>query len=131
MKKSTKKLLIVGAAAGVLVGGVVWYRKAYAAPAVPSGQLQPGSITPVTSFQQGTKYTFAAQTPSAVADTSALTAALQASGWSNVNVVYFGGTGTIPAGFPAVAANGYIATGTWTGTSGTAVPNGVVAAATP
>jgi hypothetical protein len=129
MKRNTRNLLIGGAVVAAAVGGVVWYKKAY--PATTPGSLPAGSITPVTSFMKGQKYTFAAQTPGGIADTAALTAALAAAGWTNVNVVYFGGTGTIPAGFPQVAANGYIATGVWNGASGSAVPNAVVAAATP
>jgi hypothetical protein len=129
MKQSTKKVLIVGGAVAAVVGGVLWYKKAY--PAVPVAQLQPGSFTPVATFTSGQKYTFAALAPSAIANQAALADALKAAGWINVEVKYFGGSGTVPAGFPRVADNGYIATGTWNGSSGTAVPNGVVAAATP
>jgi hypothetical protein len=130
MKRSTKHLLIGGAVVAGLVGGVVWYKKAYAAPAVPTS-LPPGSITPVATFASGQKYTFVAQTPTGISDTTALTAALANVGWSNVNVVYFAGSGNIPTGFPTVASNGYIATGTWNGASNAPVPAGVVAAATP
>jgi hypothetical protein len=131
MKRSTKNLLIAGVVVGAAVGGVVWYQKAYAAPAVPTNPLPAGSITPVTSFTNGTKYTFLAQIPTGVSDSTTLTNALTAAGWTNVNVLYFMGTGTIPAGFPAIATNGYAASGTWNGTSGAGVPAGVVAAATP
>jgi hypothetical protein len=131
MKRSTKTLLVVGGALGLLaVGGVAYaayYKKPQ--PSVPAGQLK-GSVTPVTTFQNGVKYTFAAMVPTGISDTSALEAALTAAGWTSPNVVYFMGTGTLPDGLQGTA-NSYAATGTWGGANNAPVPANVIAAATP
>jgi hypothetical protein len=132
MKRSTKTLLVVGGALGLLaVGGVAYaayYKKPQ--PSVPAGQLKAGSTTPVTSFTPGVKYTFIALVPTGVSDNVALEAALKAAGWQNPSVVYFMGTGTLPSGFEG-NANSYAATGTWGGAANAPVPAGVIAAATP
>ena len=131
MKKSTKTLLILGGAVGVLAIGGYAYAQAHKPAVVPAGALPSGSVTPVASFTQGQKYTFAAQAPAAETTSSAVLHDLTQGPWSNITILYFGGSGTIPPGFPPVAGNGYIASATFTGPSGTAVPSGVVAAATP
>ena len=129
MRKSTKTVLIVGAAVvgAVAVGGIA-YAASHKTPAAPSGALP--AFTPVTTFTPGTRYTIASTVPAAITDTTALTSALAAVGWTNPNVVYFMGTGTIPTGFES-SASGYVATGTWGGAANTPVPAGVIAAATP
>lgn len=131
MKKSTKTLLIVGGAVGVIAIGSYAYAQAHKPAAVPAGTLPAGSITPTASFATGQKYTFAAPIPAGITDTGTLANALAAAGWTNVTIPYFMGNGAVPAGFPQLGANGYIAIGTWNGASGAAVPTGVVAAATP
>jgi hypothetical protein len=130
MTKKQRTWLWIGAGAAVLLAGGVAYAQMHK-PAVPAGTLPAGSITPVASFSKGQKYTFAAPTPAGITAASDLATALTNAGWSSVTVPYFGGAGTVPAGFTAVSANGYIATGTWGGADGTSVPSGVVAAATP
>jgi hypothetical protein len=133
MKKSTKTLLWVGGAIGIVAIGGYAYAQAHkpATTSVPAGTLPAGSITPTASFATGQKYTFAAQIPAGITSSTSLQAALASAGWSNVTVPYYGGTGSAPAGFPQLGPAGYIATGTWNGTNGAAVPTGVVAAATP
>ena len=131
MKKSTKTLLIVGGAIGVVAIGGYAYAQAHKPAAVPAGALPAGSVTPVSSFTQGQKYTFAAQIPAGVTSSPLLATALASAGWTNVTVPYFAGGGAVPAGFPQLGPLGYVAVGTWTGATGTAVPSGVVAAATP
>ena len=131
MKKSTKTLLLVGGAVGIVAIGGYAYAQAHKPAAVPAGALPAGSITPTASFATGQKYTFAAQIPAGITSSATLQAALASAGWTNVTVPYYGGAGSVPAGFPQLGAAGYIATGTWNGTNGAAVPTGVVAAATP
>jgi hypothetical protein len=149
MRKRTK-WIVGGVAVAAVLGGIVYYEKNKTAAAAVPSSLPAGSVTPVTTFTKGQKYTFAAPLTAdangnlvvfdannnpviltASTGSGALVANLQALGWANVVVPFFMGQGSAPAGFPAVAANGYIATGTWTGASGTPVPTGVLAAATP
>lgn len=129
MRKRTKTALLIGAAVvgAVVVGGVA-YASTHKTPAAPSGALP--AFTPVTTFQPGVRYTFAATVPATITDNIALTNALVTAGWQSPNLVYFLGTGTIPTGFES-SASGYVATGVWNGAANTPVPAGVVAVATP
>ena len=121
MTKKTKMWVAGGAAAAVLVGGAVYYyskKNAQTPASLPQN-------SPVTSFTPGKAYKFAAMLPSNISDTSALEKALGDAGWANVNILFFAGTGDASP-FP-IAANGYVAQGTWNGSSSSPVPNGVVA----
>jgi hypothetical protein len=131
MKRSTRNWLIGGGVVAAAAAGI-WYYEKYKvpAPAVPSGQLTAGSITPVTTFTPGVKYTFIAMVPVGIKDTAALTTALTAVGWTSPNVLYFMGSGTLPQGFEGNAGS-YAATGVWSGAANAPVPAGVIAAATP
>lgn len=141
VKKSTKTLLWVGGALGLVAVAGVAYANAHKHPAsaVPAGSLPPGTIAPTASFTNGQKYTFAAVVPmvpdpndatkQVPADQTRLVAMLQDAGWTNVTLSWYMGNGTIPGGFEGNASS-YVATATWTGKSGTAVPNNVIALAT-
>jgi hypothetical protein len=131
MKRSTRNWLIGGGVVAAAAGGI-WYYEKYKKPppSVPSGTLTAGSITPVTAFTPGVKYTFVAMVPTGVKDTGALTTALQGAGWTSPNVIYFMGSGTLPPGFEGNTGS-YAATGVWAGVANAPVPAGVIAAATP
>ena len=123
MTKKTKMWLAVGAGALVLGGGGYYlYRRNMSASSTPA-QLPPG--TPVTSLTSGVRYQFAALLPSGISDTSALETSLNAADWSDVHIDFFMGTGN-KGRFP-IADTGYVATATWRGATGSAVPQGVVA----
>lgn len=141
MKKSTKTLLWVGGVLGLAtVAGVAYAQAHKPASAVPAGNLPPGTFAPTASFTNGQKYTFAAVVPvvpdpndktkQVPADQTVLVAMLQDAGWTNVTISWYMGAGTIPGGFEGNASS-YVATATWTGKTGTAVPANVVALATP
>jgi hypothetical protein len=123
MTKKTKMWVAGGAAAAVLVGGAAYYYYSKKQAATTPASLPQN--TPVTSFTPGKAYKFAAALPSNISDTSALEKALDDAGWANVNILFFAGTGDASP-FP-IAANGYVAQGTWNGSSSSPVPNGVVA----
>lgn len=128
MRKSTKMWLGLSALGVVAIGGI-----AYAASKKPVGSMtgpQPaGALIPASTFNKGKNYVFAAIVPVGVSDSATMASTLTSIGWSNVNVQYFMGTGTIPQGLEANAQS-YIASGTWNGADGTPVPTGAVAVQT-
>lgn len=132
MKRFTRNLLIGGAVVAAAGGALYYYekKKGTGSHPVPTGTLTAGQVVPVTQFQPGVKYTFAATVPAGITDNVALTTALQAAGWGSPNVIYFMGNGNLPAGFQGNTSS-YVASGTWNGAANAAVPAGVIAAATP
>lgn len=127
--KHTEKMLLGGAAIVALAGLSYWYvTKQKAASTVPAAAaLQPG--TPVTTLTVGQKYALAALLPTGITDQASLTSALTTAGWTNVAILYFMGNGQLPAGVTAPGGNGYVATGTWNGSSGAAVTPGALVVA--
>jgi hypothetical protein len=140
MTKKQKTLAVVGgvALAAVVVGGVAYaYEKKKSTPAIPNGGTSPNTpiLTPTSTLTQGGNYGFAAQLPQGITSPAALIAGLEGSGWRNVQVQFFGpstNNGTLPPGLPftvpAPIATAYVASGTWTGATGTPVGSGIVAA---
>lgn len=138
MTKKQRTLAIVGGVAlgAIVVGGVAYAMKKPAA-AIPGGPVAPATptLTPATTLTQGKNYGFAAQLPAGITDPNALVAALQGTGWTNVQVQFFGPTAgstpQLPAGLPftvpAPINTAYVASGTWTGATGAAVGSGIVA----
>jgi hypothetical protein len=124
MTKRTKMWVASGAAAAVLVGGAAYYYSKKSNEAAKTPAALP-SGAPVSTFMPGKAYKFAAMLPSNINDTTALEKALDDAGWANVNILFFAGTGDASP-FP-IAANGYVAQGTWNGSTSSPVPNGVVA----
>lgn len=135
MDKQTKMLVGGAALAAVAVGGIYLATRP-AAAAVPAGPTPATpTYTAVTTFTAGSNYGFAAQLPAGVADVATLMAQLTTAGWTNVTILYFGPTAaaaTIPAGLPfslpGPVTSAYVASGTWSGATGTPVPAGVSAA---
>jgi len=134
MTKKQKTLAVVGgvAVAALVVGGVA-YAMSKQQPAIPSGPSQP-SLVPVTALTQGKNYGFSAQVSPGIGDAATLTNQLQAAGWTNVQIEYFGPTANgvappagLPFSIPGAIGTAYVASGTWNGATGTAVPSGVVA----
>lgn len=126
MTKTAKTgLWIGGLVLGVLaVGGV-----AYAATHKPAmtGPPPPASLTTSTSWTAGHVYIVGATVPSGVHDAGSLLGVLAANGWTNLQMLYFGPTGTVtPTSIPfSVDSSMYAVTGTWSGASGTPIPAGV------
>jgi hypothetical protein len=130
MKKTTLMWVGGAALAAVLVGGVAYAMKK--PPATPSNPAA-GALTPATVFNTGKNYGIAAQVGANITTQAQLVSALNAAGWTNVQVQYFGPTGgAIPQGLPftppGAAATAYVASGTWNGADNTPVPTGVMAA---
>lgn len=139
MKRSTTMWLGLSALAGAVAGGVAYYlstQKTAAAstpPAsVPAGPTATAGL--VASFAHGRSYGLAAQLPVGVTDQTTLVQQLNAAGWQNVQIVYFGpnaGVGVVPPGLPitpvGTLTTAYVATGTWTGADATPVPVNVSA----
>jgi len=126
MTKKTKMYLGGGLLAALAVGGIYYAMKKPATPAAPVNLL-PGQVSTLTS---GQGYTITALLPAGIADAASLAAALKAAGWSNVSVWAIAPPGANLATIPNIAAptGGYVAQGTWTGTTGP-VPSGIVAVA--
>ncbi len=130
MRKTTMMWVGGGVLAAVLVGGVVYAAKK--PPQTPSSPAA-GSLTMATVFNTGKNYGIAAQVGANITTQAQLVTALNAAGWTNVQVQYFGpGGGAIPQGLPfsvpGAAASAYVASGTWNGADNTPVPTGVMAA---
>lgn len=138
-----------GVVLGILAVGAVAYAATHkptpaltpGALPVPSGQPGGGgaatevnTLTPATTLTQNVFYELLSSVPTGITDMPRLIAALQAAQWTNVQVLYFGptGSGIYPTNFPGAPSTPtpttYVATATWSGNSGTAVPAGVLVA---
>lgn len=135
MKRSTTYWILGGAAVALGVGVYAYEKnKAATTPAVPPPTLQPGTMTAASTFLTGKNYGIASQLGTGVTTQALLVTALQATGWTNVQVIFFGPTaaGVVPAGLPTGLPPGatntaWVASGTWNGTNNAPVPTGVLA----
>lgn len=120
-------VLGVGAVGGIAYAATHKPAPAQVGPTQPPA-LQPPSVQTSTTWDTGKTYWFAATVPSGVHAADTLIAALAANGWSNVQVYYFGPTGSMVPGVKlpfTVDTNMYAASGTWTGADKTPIPAGV------
>lgn len=115
-----------GLVVGVLaVGGV-----AYAATHKPAmtGPPAPAALTTSTAWDTGKSYLIGATVPSGVHDADTMLKGLVANGWTNVQILYFGPTGSVVSGVKipfSVDSSMYAASGTWNGAMSTGIPAGV------
>jgi hypothetical protein len=129
MKKKTLMWIGGAAVAALAVGGVAYAMTKK--PAIPAAPVTPNTptLTATSVLSAGKNYGFTAQLPATgAADVASLTALLNAAGWQNVQIVYFGPTANGAA--PPVAVSGalataYAASGTWGGADNTPTPAGV------
>lgn len=138
--------VVGGIALGLLAVGAVAYaasKKTTVATALPVAPGLPGgggaavegnTLTPVTTLTQNVFYELVSNVPQGIADIPRLITALQTAQWTNVQIIYFGptGVGIYPTNFPGApstpTATTYVATATWSGSDGAAVPAGVLVA---
>jgi len=133
MKKTTKVVLWTGGlVVGVLaVGGIAYaatHKPAMTGPGTNVPVIPPVSPQTSTSWDKGKTYVFAATVPTGTHDADTLIQALAANGWKNVQVVYFGPTGSMVKDVKlpfSVDTNMYAATGTWDGADKYPIPAGV------
>ena len=115
-------LSVLGAATVLGAAYLVTKTNAQAAAALLNSQTQTaagGSGTMASSLVNGVNYTINATAPVGAPDAATLTSQLTSLGWSNVTVTSF------------TAANSpYVATATWSGANGAAVPAGATVTVT-
>ena len=84
-----------------------------------------------TSWEPGHSYQWTVRVPEGISTPTQLLTALQAAGWSNVVVRWFGPTKTMNTTNPPAQPWGgdpglYVASGTWTGPAHTPIPAGAM-----
>lgn len=138
--------VVGGLALGLLAVGAVAYAAGKKtatptalsiAPGQPGGggaSVETNSLTPVTTLTQNVFYELMSSVPQGIVDMPGLISALQTAQWTNVQVLYFGptGSGIYPTNFPGAPATPtpttYVVSATWSGNTGTTVPAGVLVA---
>jgi hypothetical protein len=140
--------VVGGLALGLLAVGAVAYAagKKTVTPtpgALPIAPGQPGgggtaaeqnTLTPATTLTQNVFYELMSSVPQGIADVPSLISALKSAQWTNVQIIYFGptGSGIYPSNFPGAPSTPtpttYVASAQWAGNNGTAVPAGVLVA---